>query len=234
MLFGDIQPRQTFANDSDSVKPEDSRLADNCTNGCHQISADDWTDMGIALQTGDSLNIEAMNIDTSMILREENGQWLTAWGVDAPAPTGFTMPNANIGALLGRIGPDGEMFEVRTSYYNESVTASGNLFLVVNDDDRTDNEGCFDVQISVNLPPVDDDVDDDLIFGDIQPRQMFANDSDSVKPEDFRSADNRTNGCPQNAPPMFPMDFSRPYRTNKSLQPANPPIKRLSIKSSFA
>jgi hypothetical protein len=56
------------------------------------------------------------------------------------------MENAKRGALLGRLGESGTPFVVGADY-EDSVTASGNVFLIVNDDAYANNEGQYEATV---------------------------------------------------------------------------------------
>ena len=60
---------------------------------------------------------------------------------NAPLPNGFA------GALIGRIGPNGQPFGIGSGT-SVTVPAAGQLFLGVNDDGFEDNQGEFRVEIT--------------------------------------------------------------------------------------
>jgi hypothetical protein len=56
--------------------------------------------------------------------------------------TGFTAPGLPCWSLIGKIGENGTIFEVGTSYH-ASATATGTLYLGINDNDYLDNGGSW-------------------------------------------------------------------------------------------
>jgi hypothetical protein len=61
--------------------------------------------------------------------------------------TNAPMPGAPAGALIGRIGPNGQAFAVG-NLTEVIMPASGRLYLGVNDDELGDNSGGYDVALS--------------------------------------------------------------------------------------
>jgi hypothetical protein len=108
-----------------------------------------WQSTGVRLQAGESAEIRA------------KGQWLYTPGEwhDAnghkryPAPNFYPMTGVAGGVLLGRVGDEGSIQWVGTRgriYTSEG----GMLYLRINDDILSDNEGSLQVAIEVIPAPV--------------------------------------------------------------------------------
>ena len=101
-----------------------------------------WVDTRIDLRAGDLLHVTAI------------GQIMWAPGAAPTDPngTGSTsnapVPGAGAGALIGRIG-DTQAFLVGTNLDGHRANTAGRLFLMVNDDVLTDNQGNFRATIIV-------------------------------------------------------------------------------------
>lgn len=108
------------------------------------------TDTGISIDIGDDLIILATG---TWSYNTASAEFTTDADGDPWAdPNEFQMPAENIGALIGRIGDDGDWFLVGATF---SMTASeaGILHLGFNDDNFPDNGGALDVEICVNATP---------------------------------------------------------------------------------
>lgn len=108
------------------------------------------TDTGIDLRTGDQLTISATgNITAGRragVVSADGGRV----GIGAVVRT-YPVATAGVGALLGYIRmANGQMTEpvIVGSQYTVSVPVDGRLFLLINDDDYSDNTGQFDVRIT--------------------------------------------------------------------------------------
>ncbi len=109
-----------------------------------------WQSMGIALHPGDVVTIVA------------RGRWLYSPEVgyhgpegaspsQYPAPSYYPVPNGIGGCLIGRIGENGPPFYVGRRATVRS-DATGLLYLRINDDVVTDNDGYVTVEITVQSP----------------------------------------------------------------------------------
>jgi len=109
----------------------------------------DWQSVGVQVTEGDSIHMRAW------------GKWLYTpneyHGPEGhrtyPAPNTYPRPGLHVpgGVLLGRIGEEGQPFIVgrgRTIYADRS----GQLYLRINDDILSDNEGFVNVEIDVTSP----------------------------------------------------------------------------------
>lgn len=106
-----------------------------------------WTDSGISLRAGDLVVIRA------------GGE--IQWAPDSGARTGpngvagrraanrAPVPAADVGALVGRVGTNGAPFVIGNLREPFRVPTGGRLYLGVNDDVLSDNEGEFYVAVSV-------------------------------------------------------------------------------------
>jgi hypothetical protein len=110
-----------------------------------------WQSMGIALHPGEIVTITA------------RGKWLYSpqvgyYGPEGaprskyPAPSYYPLPNGIGGCLIGRIGESGDPFYVGQRATIRSDT-TGLLYLRINDDIVTDNDGFLTVEITVKTPP---------------------------------------------------------------------------------
>ena len=104
-----------------------------------------WTPTGITVRKGDRLSLST------------TGQvQLSADSNDVATPDGARsgryaarsrMPRTLAGALIGRIGTNGQPFGIG-SQTSITAPAAGQLFLGVNDDSYADNQGSFQVTIA--------------------------------------------------------------------------------------
>ncbi|MDY7041470.1 MAG: hypothetical protein SVX38_11460 [Chloroflexota bacterium] len=112
-----------------------------------------WQSLGFTLHPGEVITIKAQ------------GSWLYSpdvsyhgpqgSSVQFPAPLYYPLPNRIGGCLIGRIGDDGEPFYVGWGTTVQS-NALGRLYLRINDDIVTDNDGHITVEVTV-LPPEEED-----------------------------------------------------------------------------
>ncbi len=105
----------------------------------------DWQSVGVQVQAGDVLQISA------------KGSWMyTPDEYHGPegharyrAPGFYPLPNVPGGALIGRIGENGEPF-----YVGQRVTwgaeQDGLLYLRIDDDILSDNDGWVAVEVSIS------------------------------------------------------------------------------------
>ncbi len=102
----------------------------------------DWQSTGVTLERGDNLLIRA------------RGVWLYTPGeYHGPegharyrAPQFYPLPGVAGGALIGRIGETGSPFYVGARYYGPA-NGSGMLYLRIDDDILSDNEGEIKVEV---------------------------------------------------------------------------------------
>lgn len=108
-----------------------------------------WVDTGITLQQGQALAIESSGqVQLSTDAADVAGTPGAASGRKA---AGAQAPDLPVGALVGRLG-NGPAFAIGNL---TSITSpgAGRLYLGVNDDENTDNQGHFDVRLSPGAAP---------------------------------------------------------------------------------
>ncbi|MDE0141825.1 MAG: hypothetical protein OXI80_13445 [Caldilineaceae bacterium] len=104
----------------------------------------DWQSTGVRVDQGDRVEIEA------------EGEWLytpdefhgPAGHPRFPAPSFYPVSSGSGGALIGRIGETGGRFVVGEGV-NMQATRHGILYLRINDDVLSDNDGYVAVRIEV-------------------------------------------------------------------------------------
>ena len=120
------------------------------------VNADDpvFTDSGVMLTQGESLNISASETAKWTYVSGSvgpNGYPFSSnkCGYDQyhPRSHGYLAPGLNCWSLVGRIGSTGIIFYVGTSFTMPSP-ASGELYLAFNDDYYPNNSGAFTATIS--------------------------------------------------------------------------------------
>ncbi len=108
----------------------------------------DWQSTGVQLHTGDQVTVWAQ------------GTWLYSpvAGYHGPeghfrfsAPSFYPLPNVRGGALIGRIGEDGSPFYVGKGTWVRAQQ-DGLLYLCIDDDILSDNDGYVTVKITVVTP----------------------------------------------------------------------------------
>ena len=127
------------------------------------IEADNekWLDTEVEVEPAGSLHIVA----TGTVRLNPNGVPVHPDGseIDLECGEDCPLPDAPAGALIGQINLKSEKFLVGAEYMEE-VDDSGVLYLIVNDDSYSDNEGAFSVEIFYTPPETaedDDESDDD-------------------------------------------------------------------------
>lgn len=121
----------------------------------------EWLATGVDVEPGDALRISAtglISISSSVFPDPVTGPD----GEDSlPTPEvyepdnayTYPLPTARYGALVGRIGSEGEVFFIGAEGYITPDTA-GELYLIVNDNYMDNNAGFFDVVITFEDAPV--------------------------------------------------------------------------------
>ena len=102
-----------------------------------------WTSAGFAVRSGDRLTFTASG---EIQLSANASDTATAAGSPQRKAAGAPLPNANAGALIGRVGPNGPVFAIGEQAAL-TVQETGQLFLGINDDETSDNRGEFRVKI---------------------------------------------------------------------------------------
>lgn len=107
----------------------------------------DWQGTSVQVETGDQVSIQA------------RGEWLYTPGewhgpqghARYPAPSFYPIPNVAGGVLIGRIGDQGPLFVVGQGI-RFAAPLDGQLYLRIDDDILSDNEGKVQVEITVVHP----------------------------------------------------------------------------------
>ena len=102
-----------------------------------------WTPSGLAVRKGDRLTFAATG---EIQLSANANDTATAAGSSQRKAAGAPLPNANAGALIGRVGPTGPIFAIGDQN-SLTVQENGQLFLGINDDETGDNRGEYRVTI---------------------------------------------------------------------------------------
>jgi hypothetical protein len=104
-----------------------------------------WTDTGLTVRAGDALTFEANGVIQMSGNRNDTA---SPSGSRREAP-GALVRGAPAGTLIGRIG-NGTPFAIGERRTISRAPVTGRLYLSVNDDYLNDNEGAFDVMVTVN------------------------------------------------------------------------------------
>ena len=102
-----------------------------------------WTPSGLVVRRGDRLTFTTTG---EIQLSANPNDTATAAGSPQRKAPGAPLPNANAGALIGRVGTNGPVFAIGDQN-SLTVQESGQLFLGINDDETSDNRGEFRVKI---------------------------------------------------------------------------------------
>jgi hypothetical protein len=106
-----------------------------------------WTDTGLQVRAGDLILIR---VEGTIQWAPDRSATAGPNGVAGrPAANRAPVPAADLGMLVGRINGNGTPFVIGASRAPLRVPTTGRLFLGVNDDVLTDNEGEFFVTISI-------------------------------------------------------------------------------------
>lgn len=106
-------------------------------------ATDSWVDTGVIVSEGQSV----MFATTGQVqLSSDPADTAQSPGRDRTA-AGAPLPQIRAGALIGRIGPNGQPFAIGNQA-SVPMPSTGRLYLMVNDDERSDNSGAFDVVIT--------------------------------------------------------------------------------------
>jgi hypothetical protein len=104
-----------------------------------------WTPTGITVRRGEVLSF---NTTGQIQLSTDGNDVATPAGAKSPRyAANSPMPRELAGALIGRIGPNGQPFGIG-NLSTVTMPAAGPLFLGINDDELNDNAGEFRVQIT--------------------------------------------------------------------------------------
>jgi len=104
-----------------------------------------WTATGMTVRKGETLNFNATG---EIQLSGDASDIASAYGAKSGRKaTNSALPNVLAGALIGRVGSNGQPFAIGTGV-PVTMPANGQLFLGVNDDGFDDNVGEFRVEIT--------------------------------------------------------------------------------------
>ena len=103
-----------------------------------------WVDSGMSVQRGDRLRFSAIG---GVRLSRMAGDTSSPAGRGSRHGSGAPLPDAPVGALIGRIGDSGSIFAIAMGGAGMEMTAAGRLYLGVNDPTLTDNSGSYRVTI---------------------------------------------------------------------------------------
>ena len=106
----------------------------------------DWTDTGLSVRAGDQLTFEATG---TVRLSPDQGDVADARGSrSGRRAAGAPVRQAPAGALIARVG-DGPPVDVGSRTTPVRVPRDGRLYLGVNDDHAADNDGAFQVKVTI-------------------------------------------------------------------------------------
>ena len=104
-----------------------------------------WTATGITVRKGD---VYSFNATGEVQLSNDAADVANAYGAKSQRKAaGAPLPNTFAGALIGRIGSNGQPFPIGTGV-TITMPAAGQLFVGINDDTYTDNQGEMRVDIT--------------------------------------------------------------------------------------
>lgn len=106
-------------------------------------ATDGWVDTAVIVREGQSVRFATTG---QVQLSADPADVAHSPGRDRTAP-GAPLPQTRAGALIGRIGPNGQPFGIGNQT-SVPMPETGRLYLAVNDDERSDNSGAFDVIIT--------------------------------------------------------------------------------------
>jgi hypothetical protein len=109
-----------------------------------------WVDSGITLRQGQTVALESSG---EVQLTADGSEKAGTAGVSSGRKAaGAQAPSLPVGALIGRLGPNGAAFAIgnQTSIVSPG---DGRLYLGVNDDENGDNQGHYDVRLTAGTTP---------------------------------------------------------------------------------
>jgi hypothetical protein len=111
--------------------------------GVRVPAASSWVATGLTVRRGDTVSFDTTG---EVQLSDNTADRATAAGANRPARLA-PMPGVNAGALIGRIGGNGQPFGIGDQA-SVPMPGTGMLYLAVNDDERSDNAGEFIVVLN--------------------------------------------------------------------------------------
>lgn len=107
----------------------------------------DWIDTGIELRKGQKIEFYS---DGEICLKNEPGNCCSPDGIAGRTSFWATMEAVNLGALIGKIGDEGEPFLIG-SQKQGTIYGGGRLYLGINDSIHNDNSGYFNVTVVFSI-----------------------------------------------------------------------------------
>jgi hypothetical protein len=111
--------------------------------GVRVPAASSWVATGLTVRRGDIVSFDTTG---EVQLSDNTADRAKPAGTTRPAPLA-PMPSVNAGALIGRIGGNGQPFGIGDQA-SVPMPGAGMLYLAVNDDERSDNAGEFIVVLN--------------------------------------------------------------------------------------
>ena len=112
------------------------------------VPADQWTNSGISVSTGDRVCIWGFGLARFTDNPNRNLSYYGPGGMPAFNPT-YPVDDAPTYCLIAKIGSSGTPFGVGT-YWEFTAQSNGSLYFGVNDGTLSDNEGFFTAIVAVN------------------------------------------------------------------------------------
>lgn len=104
-----------------------------------------WVDTGITVRQGQNIGFQTSG---QVQLSTDGNDVAQSHGRDRTAAAA-PVPSAPAGALIGRIGPSGQPFAIG-NLSTVAMPGTGRLYLGINDDELSDNNGSFEVVLSAS------------------------------------------------------------------------------------
>jgi hypothetical protein len=143
LYFGNFPGSQTTASGANSTLSEPD-----LPSGAVRVPANGrWVATSFIVRAGDRV---AFNATGEVQLSSDGAERATPAGsVRGSKSANAPMPDVLLGALIGRIGPNGQPFAIGNQTQELGMPAAGQLFLAVNDDHVDDNQGAFGVTVRI-------------------------------------------------------------------------------------
>jgi hypothetical protein len=137
--------RIILSRPSNAVATSGSNLAAPSGSGISVSPKQPWTSTGMTVRKGEVLTFNASG---EVQLSTDTNDVATAFGSKSGRKaTGAPLPNVLAGALIGRIGANGQPFAIGSGV-SVPIPAAGQLFLGINDDGFADNQGEIRVDVA--------------------------------------------------------------------------------------
>lgn len=137
--------RVYFANPGATATTGTATGTGQTAGGAITVSArQQWTPTGINVQKGE--NVRFSTTGRIQLSADSNDVAESAGALSQRLAPGSPLPRAFAGALIGRIGPNGQPFAIGNQA-SVQMPEAGQLFLGINDDNVADNQGEFRVEV---------------------------------------------------------------------------------------